>query len=300
MSKQNEHRAAVRNYKDSVFRMIFSDKKELLALYNALNGSHYTDPEILTIKTLENAIYMNIKNDLSFLLHDGLYLYEHQSTFNPNMPLRDLFYVADEFQEIIRMEDLYKSTKVKIPTPEFVTFYNGKQKQPERKLLKLSDAFEKRVERPGMELIVTMLNINAGCNKELMEQCRTLRDYALYVEKVRSYSQTMETDEAVEKAVTECIKDDILKEFLLRQRAEAVKVTIYEFDQEQHNQTLREEGYVEGHAEGLAEGREKGIEILIRTCKKHNATKEEILSSLREEYGYGTDEEAMEKINLYW
>ncbi len=226
MRKQKKQSATVRTYKDSLFRMIFSDKKELLTLYNALNGSDYTDPDELEIKTLENAIYLNMKNDLSFLLHDRLYLYEHQSTFNPNMPLRDLLYAADQLQEMVKEEDLYKSTQVRIPTPEFVTFYNGKQKQPERQLLKLSDAFEKRVERLSLELIVTMLNMNVGYNKELMKQCRTLRDYALYVEKIRTYSKTMETDAAVERAVTECIRDGILKDFLLRQRAEAYPLLV--------------------------------------------------------------------------
>ncbi len=282
MRKQKKQSATVRTYKDSLFRMIFSDKKELLTLYNALNGSDYTDPNELEIKTLENAIYMNIKNDLSFLLHDGLYLYEHQSTFNPNMPLRDFLYAADELQEIVKEDDLYKSTQVKIPTPEFVTFYNGKQKQPERQLLKLSDAFEKHVERPSLELIVTMLNINVGYNKKLMKQCRTLRDYALYVEKVRTYSQTMETDAAVERAVSECIRDGILKDFLLRQRAEAVKVTIYEFDQEQHNQTLREEGRAKGREEGLAEGREEKLREQVGKKLAKGKTEEAIAAELEE------------------
>ncbi len=259
MRKQNEHKEAVRNYKDSIFRMIFSDKKELLALYNALNGSAYKNPDALVIKTLENVIYMNIKNDLSFLLHDGLYLYEHQSTFNPNMPIRDLLYIADQIQELLRMEDLYKSTQVKIPTPEFVTFYNGQQKQPEIRQLKLSDLFVKKVETPALELIVTQINLSTGCNKELLKKCRTLHDYVMYVDKVREYSKQGTLDEAVEQAVTECIKDDILKEFLLRQRSEAVKMTIYEFDQEQHDQTLHEEGYEYGYAEGRKEGRMESV-----------------------------------------
>ncbi len=253
--------AVVRNYKDSVFRMVFSDKKELLALYNALSGSHHEDENELEIKTLENAIYMNIKNDLSFLINDNLCLYEHQSTFNPNMPLRDLFYVADQLQEMMRQKDLYQSAIVKIPVPDFVVFYNGEEKQPERRILKLSDAYEIPTENPKLELIATMLNINVGYNKELMEQCRTLQDYATYVDKVRNYSKAMPIEKAVERAVNECIENDILKEFLLHQKSEVVKMSIYEFDQELHNRTLMDEGIAVGREQGIAVGRKQGIAV---------------------------------------
>ena len=250
-----------RNYKDSLFRMIFSDENELLALYNAMNGSHYTDPKLLVIKTLDNAIYLNIKNDVSFLIDNRLNLYEHQSTYNPNIPLRDLFYVADQLQEIVKDEDIYKTTLIKIPTPEFVVFYNGTREQPDRKMLQLSDSFEVPADEVKLELLVTMLNINIGHNQELMAQCKTLRDYSLYVEKVRAYTKTMLLEEAVERAVNECIQDDILKKFLLKQKAEAIKVTIYEYDEALHEKTLREEGREEGELR-------KVIEIIQKKLSK--------------------------------
>ena len=78
--------AARRDYKDSVFRMLFRDRTNLLSLYNAVNQTSYTDPEELAVITLENAVYMNMKNDVAFLMDFRLNLYEHQSTWNPNMP----------------------------------------------------------------------------------------------------------------------------------------------------------------------------------------------------------------------
>ena len=128
-----------RQYKSNVFALLFKNKKELLSLYNALNHTHYTEEEDLEVVTLENAIYMSMKNDLAFLLDSRLSLYEHQSTPNPNMPLRDLFYVSKEYERIIEKKSLYSRRRIQIPAPHFVVFYNGIEPQPERQLLKLSD-----------------------------------------------------------------------------------------------------------------------------------------------------------------
>ena len=117
--------ATNRNYKDTVFRMLFSDRKNLLSLYNAVNQSNYNNPDDLEIVTLENAIYMGMKNDLAFIMDTNLYLYEHQSTYNPNMPLRDLFYICSEYQKLVDKKSLFSSTLQKIPAPNFIEFYNG-------------------------------------------------------------------------------------------------------------------------------------------------------------------------------
>lgn len=114
-----------RNYKDTVFRMLFRKKENLLSLYNALNKTAYTDVEGLEVTTLENAVYMNYKNDISFIFDYELMLYEHQSTVNPNVPLRDLIYVTKVLQGRIKDESLYGKTLVRLPTPRFVVFYNG-------------------------------------------------------------------------------------------------------------------------------------------------------------------------------
>ncbi len=145
---QNEIRVA-RNHKDRLFRMIFREKKELLSLYNAVNGTSYTNAEDLEIVTLENAIYMNMKNDLAFIMDSYLNLYEHQSTYSPNMPLRDLFYIAKELQGQVNHRDLYRNTLIKIPTPRFLVFYNGSEEQAEKKYLRLSRCISKIDGRPG-------------------------------------------------------------------------------------------------------------------------------------------------------
>ena len=241
-------------YKDTIFRMLFSEPEHLLSLYNAVTGKDYRDPEALDIVTLENAVYMGMKNDLAFVLEMGLYLYEHQSTYNPNIPLRDLFYIASEYQMLMNGKSLYSSGIQKIPTPKFLVFYNGlDRKVPDRMELRLSDAYENPVDEPDLELKVTMLNINAGHNEELMNSCRVLWEYAQYVARVRKYVTEMPLGEAVERAITECIREGILAEFLEKNRAEVVKVSIFEYDKEKEEKKLRKAEYEYGREEGRAQ-----------------------------------------------
>lgn len=248
-----------RNYKDTIFRMIFREKKNLLSLYNALNGTAYENVDDLEITTLENAVYMNYKNDISFVFDFELLLYEHQSTCNPNMPLRDLLYVTRVLQNRIKGENLYSKTLIKIPTPRFVIFYNGTDFQPEQQVLYLSDAFEKKQDEPSLELSVTVYNVNLGQNHHLMKACRLLREYAQYVAQVRSYAEKLPLTEAVEQAVDNCIKNGILADFLAKNRTEAIAVSIFEYDEEKHMKSERKEWREIGYREGLEEGREKGL-----------------------------------------
>ena len=296
MKEKKEEVKPQRTYKDTMFRMLFREKKELLNLYNAVNGTKYTDVEGLEITTLENAVYMNYKNDISFVMNFELMLYEHQSTVNPNMPLRHLIYVSKVLQSITRNADLYSSVLVKIPTPRFVIFYNGMQHQPEQKILKLSDAFEKKLETPELELIVTMYNINFGQNQELLNTCQTLKEYAQYVSKVRKYAEKMPFAEAVETTVEDCIRNGILADFLLKNRAEAIEVSIFEYDEEKHLRSEREYAYREGKAEGEQIGEQRGkiegirIMAFILKCSSRGDSKEEILQKLRETYSLSEKE----------
>ena len=178
---------ANREYKSTVFAKLFKDKKKLLTLYNALNHSAYTNDADFKIVTLENAIYMSMKNDLAFILDCKLTLYEHQSTPNPNMPLRDLFYVSKEYEKLINKDTLYSRHRIKIPAPNFVVFYNGVEYQPEKQILKLSDLYQIPEKEPKLELQVLMLNINDGNNEELKESCQVLKEYMQYVNRVREY-----------------------------------------------------------------------------------------------------------------
>ena len=163
---QDKKVTANRTYKSSVFTMVFQEKKELLELYNAVSGKHYEDPEKLEINTLDNAIYMSIKNDLSFIIDSRLSLYEHQSTYNPNLPLRCLFYVADNYSKIALHKDICGSTPLSIPDPQFVIFYNGEQEVPEREIMRLSSLYTVKEERPKLELEAVMLNIRPGHNQK--------------------------------------------------------------------------------------------------------------------------------------
>lgn len=258
---------ADRRYKDTVFRMLYKDKRRLLDLYNAVSGRHYDNPDDLEIVTLDSAVYMGMKNDLAFLLDTGIYLYEHQSTVNPNMPLRDLFYIAAEYNALIDTQSLYSSVMQKIPTPNFIVFYNGEQDVADRVEYRLSDAFETRVADPALELKVTVLNINYGRNAALMEQCRTLRDYAAYVKMVRSYKEEIGSlDDAVRLAIDECIKKGILSEFLRRNRAEVELTSIFEYNQEEEERKLR----IAERRGGVQFGRAESLYKLVRNFSTRN------------------------------
>ena len=203
-----------REYKSSIFAMLFQDKAKLLELYNAISSTEFTDPDLLKIVTLENAIYMGLKNDLSFLvLEIRLYLYEHQSTPNPNMPLRDLFYVADEFSDLTKDMNLYGSRKIRIPAPHFFIFYNGEEECPDRDVLKLSDLYYEKEEDPSLELKAIALNINKGHNPELMETCQTLREYAEYTDRVRRYAKEIRWKKQWSKRLPSAFRKESLRIF---------------------------------------------------------------------------------------
>ena len=248
---------ANRKFKDTVFRMLFSDKEALLSLYNAVNNSHYTDSGALEIVTLENAIYMGMKNDLAFILDMNLYLYEHQSTMNPNIPLRDLFYIAAEYQKLVDKKSLYSSALQKIPNPHFIVFYNGSTPIDDCYTSRLSDAFYHVTDNPSLELIVTTFNVNAGHNTELMSHCRILKEYSIYVAKVRSLAEQMPLDDAVQKAVTECIQENILADFLRKNQAEVIAMSIFEYDKVEEEKKLRKAEFDAGVEQGVTLGQKQ-------------------------------------------
>lgn len=256
---------AARNYKDRIFRMVFREKKALLALYNAMNGTDYENEDDLKVTTLESALYLEMKNDVSFVLYDELLLYEHQSTKNPNLPLRNLFYVSDVYSELTKDLFLYGSVPVQIPEPKFVVFYNGLENMQEREVLKLSSLYAKKAEHISLELETLVLNVNVGYNKILMERCRQLSDYAQFVSEVRKrLSKKIPLSEAVNEAVEDCIQRGILAEFLSKNRAEVIKVSIYEYDEEKVKRMFKEEcmklGMEQGKQLGIEQGKQIGIE----------------------------------------
>ena len=236
-----------RLYKDRLFKMIFNDKTELLKLYNAINGTHYNDPAKLIITTLENAIYMTMENDLSFIIDMRLTLYEQQASINPNLPLRFLMYITDIYSAYTRDMNLYGSKPLQLPPPSFVIFYNGTLKQPDRKEYYLSDLFHPSAEPPSLELKAVMLNINKG--------------------------------HAVEKAITECIQKDVLRDFLLKNKAEAKAMSIYEYDEEKTMRMLREEAFEDG-----------SIQATINSYMDFSAPNEVIIQKLVSRFHLSEDE----------
>ena len=161
----------------------------------------------------------NQTNDVSFVLDMHLSLYEQQASINPNMPLRDLFYVSKVYEGMIVQKDLYAQKSIKLPAPAFVTFYNGSDPQPEKREYFLSDSYETKTEKPNLELKVVQLNINPGYNEWLKEKCPTLCQYMQYVDCVRRYARDLSLQTAVECAVNECIAKGILTDFLLHEKA---------------------------------------------------------------------------------
>lgn len=196
-----------------------------------------------------------MNTDLALIIDGRINLYEHQSSVNMNMPLRDLIYIAEEYQGMVSNNSMYATRLVKLPTPFFVVFYNGTTKQPEKKELKLSDAFEIKVKEPALELMVIQLNIGEGYNKELKVKCPMLEQYATYVSRVQENSRHMQLKEAVEKAVNDCIKDGVLAEFLRKNRGEAIGMSIFEYDEEREKALMaaaeRENGAEKSRSEDI-------------------------------------------------
>lgn len=280
-----------RIYKDRLYKMIFNNKSELLKLYNAINGTHYNDPAMLTITTLDNAIYMTMENDLSFIIDMRLALYEQQSTVNPNLPLRILMYITDIYSAYTKDMNIYGSKKVQIPLPSFVIFYNGVKSQPDRTEFLLSELFHPTTDQPALELKAVMLNINKWHNQELMNACHTLRDYSEYVARIRTYSADMPLTDAVEKAITECIHENILRDFLLKNRAEAKAMSIYEYDEEKTLRMFREEGYEDGERNGK-------IQATIEMCLEFNLSSDAIVQKLMTKFQF-SENQAQEYLDNY-
>ena len=193
-------------------------------------------------------------NDVSFIIDSRLSLYEHQSTYSPNLPLRYLFYVSDLYSKMTKDSNLYGSRRIMIPSPRFLIFYNGKEERPEREVLELAEAFEIQEEEPWLNLKAVLLNINPGYNNDIVNACKTLSDYVIYTSRVREYAEQMKIEDAVERAITECIAEGILADFLTRYRAEAKKMSIYEYDEEKQRRWDKEEGEEIGLAKGLSQG----------------------------------------------
>ena len=272
-----------RQVKDKVFRFIFEkDKEALLQLYNALNGTTYSDSTKLQVVTLESAVYIAMKNDLAFILAGTLSLYEHQSSLNPNMPVRFLFYLGQEYQRIVEEAEqtLYGSVQIALPTPKCIVFYNGEIEIPEEHIICLSDAYINKDDEIDVELKVRLLNINYGHNKKLMESCQSLKEYSQFIEISRQRAkENGNSKDAMREAIEYCIEHDILADFLRKYRGEVLGMILEEFDVKKYERSLREEGREEGREETLVmavEANVQNFQIDLETaCKGLGMTVDE-------------------------
>ena len=279
-----------RKYKDSVFRMIFSEKDKLIELYNAIFDTDYTEDDSVDITTIEDVIFKTMKNDISFVM-DGKFvlLIEHQSSINNNMCLRDLLYADELIRRMIDPKDLYKEAPVKIPNPKFVVLYNGERYMPPFDEKKLSDNFLNEEPEYSLQLKLDVYNINIDAGSKLLEKSPTLKQYSMFVERVRRYSKNKETlnERDMVEIMESCIEDGILPEFLSKYGREAVGMMFKELTQEEAREMSRQDGYDLGIEKGIEQGRSEG-EASGRTAEKLEMAK--MMKS---------DNEPIEKISKY-
>lgn len=275
--------AGNREYKSDVFSMLMQDKRRALELYNAMNDTDYDNPDEVEMVTLAGGISLSVRNDASFVVGDNLSIYEHQSTVCPNMALRSLIYFVAVIKERIsgrrrqivgddggnyadgrqHGRNIYGKSLIKIPTPKFVVFYNGAEKQPEEMTQYLSDSFEQKTDDPELELKCKVYNINYGKNRAIMNECRWLDEYMMFVDKVREYHNSKDEEELeddINKAIDYCIENDILKEFLSERRGEVTKVMALDYTFDKQLEMERAEAWNGGKKEGIEEGRIEGRE----------------------------------------
>lgn len=224
-----------REYKDRVFKFLFGNPENrewTLALYNAINGSNYDNPNDIQFNTIEDAVYLGMKNDASFIIVNSLSVWEHQSSYNPNVPMRFFIYAAKLYEKYIATSNYnpYSSKLQKVPCPKCICFYNGTEDQPDNKVLRLSDAFDGEAD---IEVQVTMLNINYGKNRLLMEACKPLQEYAWLVDTIRRHQDNEKNLEmAIDATLNEMPEDFLIRKFLLSNKAEVKGMFLTEYNQE--------------------------------------------------------------------
>ena len=276
--KRNYGSNGNREYKSDVISMMLQIPEYALDVYNAMNNSAYTDPDMIQIMRLENGISLSVRNDASFFISNYLNLYEHQSTYSPNAPLRFLIYLTSLLKKTIGKRDLYGRKRVQIATPHFAVFYNGTEKRPEKEVLKLSDAFIHQTDTPEIELTVTVYNINPHSNTQLLAKSKVLSDYMIFVNRVREnleYQKKIaqnapEYDEAayeedLEAAIDYCIEHHIMETFFRENRSEVTKSMVLDYTWERREELIRAEEYEDGRREGIQLGEEKAIQNLMHT-----------------------------------
>lgn len=265
-----------RNYKNSMFVDLFYEDKNALendiALYNALHDTPLPEGTTVQRFRIDNVLYMNFKNDISFGINDKVMVFgEHQSTINENMPLRSLLYAGRAYEQIIPLRDRYKKRRLDLPKPEFYTFYNGREEYPKEKILKLSDAFIGKDIVPSLELCVRVININPAKDHKILDRCPILKQYGQFNDLIRQYQDAGDR-KAYEHAIKDCINQGILSDYLKRKGSEVFSMLIAEYDYDMDIEVQREEAYEEGERATLI----KQIKIKLAKGKPVTVIAEEL------------------------
>jgi len=241
-------------YKDSIFRHLFRDKKNALALYNAFNGSKYEDVDDLVIYTLEADVFVGYKNDCAYLIYDELMLVEAQSTVCPNMPYRGLQYIAAELRKYEKTNKLnpYSSKQLHLPTPTIIVLCNSRDMKEDVETLYLTDAFS-FPEKSSVEVTCQVYNISKGHNEEILKACTVLGEYSEFLDTVRQHTDGgTDRNTAINDAIDECISKGVLREFLSMNKSEVTAMWLYEFDAEEQMELERRDAREEGGQENAA------------------------------------------------
>lgn len=284
--------------------LFFEDEKAKereLELYNALFGTDYKIEDVTIEKIrVDDVVYMKLKNDVSFGVNNRLLVFcEHQSTMNGNMPLRDLLYVARTYEKIVPVRERYKKETYKIPRPEFFVFYNGQYDEKVESVQKLSDAYldSEEDDNVSLELVVKVININTKAGGELLKKCKVLEEYSKFVEKVREYKNAG-VDDYMKSAITYCIKNHILEEYLSRKGSEVVNFLCAEYDYEMDLQVHEEEAYEKGMEQGRQQVIKQSVKAIVRDSLEEKKEEKQVIEKLMEYFSL-TETEAKEMYNLY-
>ncbi len=255
-----------REYKSSVFSMLLEEPEYALDVYNALNGTDYCDAGMVKVQRIDGGVLLSVRNDASFLIDSFFNVYEHQSTYNPNMPLRFMIYFSGLMWDFIKLHDydLYSTRKIPVPTPRFVVFYNGLNERPAKEVFHLSDLYEHQCDEYDLDLTCVAYNINPGYNKELEKDSKVLYGYMTFVQKVRTYDEEKDDlEESINHAIDECISEGILADFFERRRFEVVENALLDMTFEKREKLIARDNRELGREEGI----EIGLRILINTLK---------------------------------
>ncbi len=265
--KRNKKTKHKRQHKDTVFVDLFAKDKtaeqNFRSLYKALYDTDLDDDVRLNSVHIENVLYTNMVNDVSYILEDRIiFLAEHQSTINENMPLRCLSYIERLYGQLVKLEERYKKDAIKIPTPEFYVFYNGREDYPVRKTLKLSDAFKQKNKKIKLEIIVEVININLDKKNKILDRCTPLREYSQFIESVRR-NTAIDPEYGFEKAIDECMENGILRDYLERKSKEVRNMFTAEYDYDMDIAVQREEAMMHGMQKGMQRGKEERNSAIV-------------------------------------